>query len=270
MGGIAVSATTDIHARLVNNLLGGNIKLITGYPGGADITLAIQRGEVDGRCSWSYSSIKSTAADWLRDRKIHMVLQVGVKKHPELPQIPLIGDLVKDPNDRKALQVQIAPQAFGRPFATGPGVPRARAEALRKAFWATVKDPAFLAQAAKVKLEIDPIPGEEVQSLINEIYAMPKDVLARAHEAATSSARTSVAKAAIPVETYTGKITGLRNDGRRVNWAGDKAKGRLSVSGSGTKITVSGKKVKRGELKVGMNCSFKVKGAQTALNIDCR
>ena len=91
---------------------------------GADINLAIQRGEVDGRCSWSYSSIKATAPDWIRDNKIHMVLQVGIKKHPELPQIPLISDLVKDPRDKKALQVQVAPQAYGRPFAAGPGVPR--------------------------------------------------------------------------------------------------------------------------------------------------
>lgn len=116
MGGISLTATTDIHARLVNNLLGGSLKLITGYPGGSDINLAFQRGEVDGRCSWSYSSIKATAPDWLRDNKLHLVLQVGVSKHPDLPQIPLIGDLVTDPQDKQALQAQIAPQAFGRPF----------------------------------------------------------------------------------------------------------------------------------------------------------
>ena len=270
MGGIAVSATTDIHARLVNNLLGANIKLITGYPGGADINLAMQRGEVDGRCSWSYSSIKATAPDWLRDNKIHMLLQVGTSKHPELPQIPLIGDLVKDERDRKALQVQIAPQAFGRPFATGPGVPKARAEMLRQAFWKTLHDPEFLADARKRRLEVTPMRGEEVQKLIDEIYALPEDVLARSREAATSSERTAVATAVIPVETYMGKITGLRSGGRRVSWEGDSAKGKLRVSGSGTKITVAGKDAKRGTLNVGMSCSFKVKGAQTALNIDCK
>jgi len=270
MGGIAISATTDIHARLVNNLLGGNIKLITGYPGGADINLAMQRGEVDGRCSWSYSSIKSTAPDWLRDNKIHMVLQVGVSKHPELPQIPLISDIVTDPKDKAALKVQVAPQAFGRPFATGPRVPKARAAMLRKAFWDTLHDPKFLADAKKRKLEIDAMRGEDVQKLIDEIYALPKDVLARSREAATSSARTSVAKAVVPIETYMGEITALKNDGRRVSWKGPTAKGRLRVSGSGTKITVAGKKAKRKELKVGMACSFRVKGAQTALNIDCK
>ena len=270
MGGIAVSATTDIHARLVNNLLGGHLKLITGYPGGADINLAMERGEVDGRCSWSYSSIKATAPDWLRDNKIHMVLQVGVSKHPDLPQIPLIGDLVTDPRDKKALQVQIAPQAFGRPFATGPRVPKARAAMLRKAFWTTLHDPKFLAEAKTRRLEITPMRGEEVQKLVNEIYALPKDILARSHEAATSSARTSVAQAVIPVVTYTGKITALKRGGRRVSWKGDKAKGKLRVSGSHTRITVAGKKAKRKALKVGMNCSFRVKGAQTALNIDCK
>jgi tripartite-type tricarboxylate transporter receptor subunit TctC len=270
MGGIAVSATTDIHARLVNNLLGGGIKLITGYPGGADINLSMQRGEVDGRCSWSYSSIKATAPDWLRDNKIHMVLQVGVSKHPELPQIPLIGDLITDPRDKGALQAQIAPQAFGRPFATGPGVPKARAAMLRKAFWDTLHDPKFLAEAKRRRLEVTPMSGEDVQNLIDEIYALPKDVLARSRDAATSSARTSVAKAVVPVETYMGEITALGSGGRRVTWKGDTAKGKLRVSGSGTKITVAGDKTKRKALKVGMACSFRVKGAQTALNIDCK
>ncbi|MDA1324249.1 MAG: hypothetical protein O3C34_05855 [Proteobacteria bacterium] len=270
MGGIAVSATTDIHARLVNNLLGGGIKLITGYPGGADINLAMQRGEVDGRCSWSYSSILSTAADWLRDNKIHMVLQVGVTKHPDLPQIPLISDLVSNPKDKAALKVQVAPQAFGRPFATGPGVPKARAAMLRKAFWDTLHDPKFLADAKKRKLEITPMSGEEVQKLIDEIYALPKDILARSREAATSSARTTVAKAVVPIETYLGKITALKSGGRRVSWKGDKIKGKVRVSGSGTKITVAGVKAKRKALKVGMGCSFRIKGAQTALNIDCK
>ncbi|MEE8445135.1 MAG: hypothetical protein V3S44_07270 [Alphaproteobacteria bacterium] len=270
MGGIATTATTDIHARLVNNLLGGSLKLITGYPGGADINLAFQRGEVDGRCSWSYSSIKATAPDWLRDNKLHLVLQVGVSKHPELPQIPLIGDLVTDPADKQALQVQIAPQAFGRPFATGPGVPRARAAMLRAAFWKTLHDPAFLAAAKKRRLEITPMSGEKVQSLINEIYALPKDILARSQVAATSSARTQVAKAVIPIATYSGKITKIKSGGRRVSWQGDKAKGKLRVSGRRTKITVAGAKAKRKALKVGMNCSFRVKGAQSALNIDCK
>jgi tripartite-type tricarboxylate transporter receptor subunit TctC len=270
MGGIAVSATTDIHARLVNNVLGGSLKLITGYPGGADINLSMQRGEVDGRCSWSYSSIKSTAPDWLRDNKIHMVLQVGVSKHPELPQIPLMSDLVKDPRDKAALQAQIAPQAFGRPFAAGPRVPKARAAALRKAFWDTLHDPRFLEEAKRRRLEITPMSGEDVQKLVDEIYALPKDVLARSRVAATSSARTSVAKAVVPVETYMGKITALKSGGRRVTWKGDVAKGKLRVSGRRTKITVAGKKAKRKALKVGMNCAFKVKGAQTALNIDCK
>lgn len=270
MGGIAVTATTDIHARLVNNLLGGSIRLITGYPGGADINLAFQRGEVDGRCSWSYSSIKATAPDWLRDNKLHLVLQVGVSKHPDLPQIPLIGDLVTDPNDRKVLQVQVAPQAFGRPFATGPGVPKARAAMLRKAFWTTLHDPVFLAAAKKRRLEITPMSGENVQKLIDDIYAQPKDILARAQKAATSSARTKVTKAVIPIESYTGRITKIKSGGRRVSWKGDKAKGKLRVSGRRTKITVAGKKAKRKSLKVGMNCSFRVKGAQSALNIDCK
>lgn len=177
---------------------------------------------------------------------------------------------MKNPDDKKALQAQIAPQAFGRPFATGQNVPKARAEMLRKAFWTTLHDPKFLAEAKKRRLEITPMRGEDVQKLVDDVYALPKTILARSRDAATSSARTTVAKAVIPIETYTGKIIRVRSGGRRVSWQGDTAKGKLRVSGSRTKVTVAGQAAKRKALKVGMDCSFRVKGAQSALNIDCK
>lgn len=270
MGGVGIGSSIDVFTLLANNLLGAKIKLITGYPGGADINLAMQRKELDGRCGWSLSSIKSTAPDWMRDNKINFTLQYALKKHPELQAVPLITDLVKNERDSKALKVHLAPQAYGRPFAVGPNVPHARYVALRNAFWKTMNDPDFLADTKKRKLPIAALSGQEVQKLVNEIYALPKDLLAYADKVGNSREGTDVVTAVIPVETYAGKITRVRRGGRRLSWKGDSASGKLRVSGSKTKIFVAGKKGKRKALKVGMNCAFTVKGAQTALKIDCQ
>ena len=269
MGGLNIGSTIDIHTLLVNNLLGGKFKLITGYPGGADINLAMQRGEVDGRCGWSWSSIQATAADWIRDKKINITLQYAMKKHPDLPNVPLISDLVTDKKMNDALYVHLSSQVYGRPFAVGPKVPDERYKALRTAFWKTMTDPVFLADAKKRKIEVDPASGEEVQKLIDRVYAMPRDILDLADKIGTTK-NTQVSKAVVPILTYSGEITGLKSGGRRVSWKGDTGKGKLRVSGSGTKITVAGTKAKRKALKVGMNCAFRVKGAETALNIDCK
>ena len=270
VGGISKGSTTDIHARLVNNLLGGKLRLVTGYPGGADINLATERGEVDGRCGWSWSSINATGADWLKNKKISLTIQFAMKKHPDLPHIPLIRDLVTDPADKKALDVHLSPQVYGRLFATGPKVPADRAAALRKAFWATMTDPVFLAAAKKRRLQIDPAPGEQVAKLVNAVYAMPREFIDRAQLVGTSSDRTKVSKAVIPVETHMGKISGIKSAGRRVSWAGGGKKGKLRVSGRRTAILIAGKKAKRKSLVIGMQCAFTVKGAQTALKIDCK
>ncbi|MCZ6448375.1 MAG: hypothetical protein O6831_09065 [Alphaproteobacteria bacterium] len=270
MGGISIGSTIDIHTRLVNNLLGGQMRLVTGYPGGADINLAMQRGEVEGRCGWSWSSINATGAAWLRDKKITMTLQFGMKQHPDLKHVPLIRDLVKNKKDAQALDVHLSAQLYGRPFGMGPGVPDDRFKAMRKAFWATMNDKKFLSDSKKRRLQIDPAPGEEVERLVKMVYAFPPDVIARAKEIGSSSARTRVSKAVVPVNTYTGKITKVKRKGRRVAWKGGGKKGKLKVSGRRTKITVGGKKAKRKSLKVGMNCTFKVRGASQALNIDCK
>jgi tripartite-type tricarboxylate transporter receptor subunit TctC len=269
LGGVGIGSSIDVFTLLVNNLLGAKIKLITGYPGGADINLAMQRNELDGRCGWSWSSIQTTASDWIRDNKINITLQHALTKHPDLQQIPLITDLVKSKKDKQALKVHLAPQAYGRPFAVGPKVPQERYEALRTAFWKTMHDPKFLADTKKRKMPIDALSGQDVQKLIAEIYALPKDVLAYADKVGNSRETTEVATAVIPIETYKGAITKLKAGGRRVSWKGAGASGKLRVSGSKTKITVAGKKAKRKALKIGMKCSFRVKGAQTALNIDC-
>lgn len=269
VGGVGLGSTIDVHTRLVNNLLGARLKLVTGYPGGADVNLATERREVDGRCGWSWSSIQATGADWLRDKKISMTIQFSMKHHPDLKHIPLIRDLVKNERDRNALDIHLAPQVFGRPVGTGPKVPKARYLVLRKAFWDTMHDPKFLAEAKKRRLPINPTSGEEVGELVDRIYSLPPDIVKYAKFIGTSSDKTQVAKAVVPVVTHKGTIASVKRGGRRVSWMGGGKKGKLRVSGSKTAIVIAGKKGKRSALKEGMACAFTVKGAQTALKIVC-
>ena len=203
----------------------------------------------------------------IRDR-INVILQMSTAKHAELPNIPLIIDLAKSEQDKQIMKLIFARQAWGRPFNTTPNVPKARLAALQAAFDATMKDPKYIADMKRQKLELNPISGRQIQGMIEDLYKSPKDLVARAAKAASDDAALNVSKASIPVLTHQGKITKLKRKGRRVSWKGATAKGKLKVRGK-TKITIGGKKVKRSALKVGMNCTFKVRGVESALAIAC-
>ena len=180
VGGTGQAADTDQFPRILNGVLGTKFKVVTGYPGGNDITLALQRGEVQARCGWSWSSIKTNHAAWVKDGTLKILAQLALEKHPDLPQVPLIMDMVKTPEQRQVLRLVFAGQVMGRPFLAPPGVPADRLTALRKAFMATMQDPLFIAEAEKIKLEIRPVSGDAVQKLVAEVYASPPDVVKRA------------------------------------------------------------------------------------------
>lgn len=270
VGGTGAGSGTDTQAMMLNNLIGTRLRLITGYPGGADINLAMEKGEVHGRCAWSWSSVLSTRAKWLKEKKVVFPLQIARKSHPDLKHVPLVGKFIKSEKDRKALNVVLAGLVMGRPFAVGPGVPADRVKALRAAFMATMKDPAFLSDAKKGRMPIDPVSGEEVQALLGELYALPKDIIAHAGQAISNKNNTEISQAKLSVSNYSGKITKIQRGGRRVSWSGGGKKGKVNVSGSKTKITVGGKLAKRKALKEGMSCDFRVLGARSAVNIDCK
>lgn len=177
VGGTGGSADTDQYPKLINGVLGTKMKLVIGYPGGNDVNLAMERGEVQGRCGWSWSSLKATAPEWLRDKKINVLMQLSLNKHPDLPNVPLILDLAKTPEQKGIFQLVFARQVLGRPFLGPPGISAERTAALRKAFMDTMQDKDFLAEAERAKLEITPVPGETVQKLVADAYAMPPDVI---------------------------------------------------------------------------------------------
>jgi tripartite-type tricarboxylate transporter receptor subunit TctC len=180
VGGTGASADTDQFPRVVNGVLGTRMKVVSGYPGGNDIVLAMERGEVQGRCGWSWSSVKSTHGAMIAERKLHVLLQLSLHKHPELPDVPLVVDLARTAEERQILTLIFARQVMGRPFLAPPDIPADRAEALRAAFMETMTDPAFLAEAEKAQLEVNPVAGGELQQLVAEIYRTPPDVVGKA------------------------------------------------------------------------------------------
>ena len=180
--GATGGSTSSQYPKAENALLGTKFKIVVGYPGGNDIDLAMERGEVEGRGSNSWAAWKATHADWVRDKKINILVQIGLAKAPDLPDVPLLMDLAKNDQDRAVLKLLSAPTAIGRPLFTTPDVPPERVKALRDAFDATMKDPAFLAQAKKQNFDINPVSGEEMQKIVAEIVASPKPLTDKLNE----------------------------------------------------------------------------------------
>jgi tripartite-type tricarboxylate transporter receptor subunit TctC len=180
LGGQAAGSDPSIFALMYKNLLGAKIKLVSGYPGTNDITLAMERGEVDGLCGISWSTVKSRHAEWIKSNKINVLVQAGLTKEPDLPEVPQAADLVKGAEQMQILRLVLTTHAMARPFTAPPEIPADRKEMLRKAFDETMNDPEFRAEAAKLQLDINPISGASIDTLLQEIYATPKDVAARA------------------------------------------------------------------------------------------
>ncbi len=264
VGGTGPGADTDAFPQVLNNVLGTKLKLVTGYPGGNDINLAMERGEVQGRCGWSWSSVVSTRANWLKDKKVDINLQLSMNKHPDLPNVPFILDLARDPRERKVLELIFARQAMGRPFVAPPKVPAERAAVLRSTFEAVLKDAGFLKAADKAKLEITPVTGDAVQKIIADMFAAPADLIEASRIAASDASKTKIAKAKITIIKASGKVDALADGSRKVTIDGKT----FSISGSRTKIKVGGKTASRKALKVGMACT--AEGTSEAKKIDCK
>ena len=180
LGGSATGADPDTFALILRNLLGAKVKLVTGYPGGNDINLAMERGEVDGRCGWSWTSIKSQKQAWLRERKISLLAQFALEQHADLPDVPMALARAANDEQRQVLRLLIAGQFVGRPFFGPPDLPDERKAALRRAFDATMQDPQFLEEAAKLDLEISPVTAAAIDAFLADIYRTPKEAVGKA------------------------------------------------------------------------------------------
>src|SRR5579883_549343 len=178
VGGEGSGSDPDVFATIMRNVFGVKLRLVSGYPGTAELTLAIERGEIDGRCGWSYSSLKQQHSDWVASKQVNILVQLALTRSPELPDVPLIADLATTDRQRQILRLVFSRQAMARPFLAPPGIPAERKQALRAAFDATMKDPAFLAEAKQRGLEVNPVSGAEIDKLIEELYQTPADVIA--------------------------------------------------------------------------------------------
>jgi len=183
VAGTGSGADSVIFPYILNGVLNTKFRVITGYPGATDFLLAVERGEADGTAGVSWSSISAGKADWIAGKKINILVQLGLKKHPDMGATPLVMDYAKGDSDRGVLELIFARQAMAYPIVAPPGVPPERVAALRQAFAAVVKDPEYLADARKQHLETEAMQGAEIAALIERIYASPPTVIARARAA---------------------------------------------------------------------------------------
>ncbi len=187
VGGEGPGADPDVYTLLYNNVFGTKMKLVTGYHGTNDMSLAMERGEIDGVCGLSWSTLKARHLQAMKDKQIYVVIQAALKKQPELADVPLAIDLTKDPEKLQILKLFLASQEMARPFAAPPDLPADRKAALIKAFDETMKDPEFLADAKKLNMDVNPLSPKEIDDILVDLYKTPKVVLEKAAKAISGS-----------------------------------------------------------------------------------
>jgi tripartite-type tricarboxylate transporter receptor subunit TctC len=182
LGASATSSDSYVLAMLSNRLLGTKFKVVHGYPGAAEVDLAVENGEVQGEAGKDWTTLTSTRPQWIRDKTINILFQMGMKPHADLKDVPMAIDLARTPDDRRIMEIVFAKFGMSRPFFAPPGIAPERLATLRRAFDATVHDGAFLADAAKLGMEINPVRGEDVQTLVTRIMSTPPELAQRARD----------------------------------------------------------------------------------------
>ncbi len=184
LGATAAGGATRDYGYLHNHTSGTKFDVVAGYKGTADITLAMERGEVDGTCGWDWSSAKSQKSDWVRDHKLNILVQVGLEPNAELTAmgVPELWKFIGNEEDRKVTEMVVSQQIFQRSYIAPPGTPAEQIATLRAGFDATMNDPQFLADAETVRIAITPLSGAKVQDIVAKLYATPKSIVERARQ----------------------------------------------------------------------------------------
>jgi tripartite-type tricarboxylate transporter receptor subunit TctC len=180
VGSSGPSSTDSIYPNVLNYLFGMKFKVVEGYKSATETHIAMERGEADGRCGISWDTLQALNSEWLRDKKIRILVQIGLDKLPALGDVPSVFDLSKTEEQRQIWALWAAPLKMGRPFFVPPGMTAERVDLMRRAFDATMKDPALRAEAAKMNIAVEASTGEEVQALLKRVYATPKAVVEKA------------------------------------------------------------------------------------------
>jgi tripartite-type tricarboxylate transporter receptor subunit TctC len=182
VGSSGPGADEFVFPRLIRGVLGARVRSVAGYAGGNEINFAMERGEVDGRCGFSWSSVRSTRQHWLDDGSVEVIVQFAREKHPELQDVPLITDFAETETQRRILRLITSRLVLGRPFVAPPDLPEDRVTALKSAFEAMTKDTKFLAEADRLRLEINPVSGKTIETLLAEAYATPRELVEQARQ----------------------------------------------------------------------------------------
>jgi len=180
MGGTGVGSYTIIYPTVMNSVIGTRFKLVTGYQSAAEVGLALERGEIEGRAGNNFNSLKAENAEWLRSGKINIIAQVGLERDAEFPNVPLMLDFAKTEENRQVLKLFSTDVVIGRPFVTSPGVPAERVALLRRAFDEMLKDPAYRKDAVAAGLDVAPVAGEKIQRIVADLIRTPDDIVAKA------------------------------------------------------------------------------------------
>ena len=183
LGASGTSADSYVLAMLSNNLLGTKFKVVVGYAGATQVSLAVENGEVEGEAGKDWTTLTSTKPQWIRDKQINIIVQMGMKPHADIKGVPMAIELARTPDDRRVMEVVFAKFGMSRPFMAPPGLPPERLDALRRAFDATLRDPAVLAEAKKLGMEINPVSGRDVEALVTRMMNTPDTLAERARDA---------------------------------------------------------------------------------------
>jgi tripartite-type tricarboxylate transporter receptor subunit TctC len=182
VGSSGVGSQMDTYPAMLNKLFGTRMKVIGGYKSGTDIYLAMERGEVDGRCGGQLTVIRATRPDWLTERKIHVPILIAEKRSALFPDTPTVMEFVRDEPTRRQLELLMVSQTMDRPVLAPPGVPAERVKALRDALAAVTRDDAFRAEVERRNLQVDPVAGEDLTRMLQRAFSAPPEVIAAARE----------------------------------------------------------------------------------------
>jgi tripartite-type tricarboxylate transporter receptor subunit TctC len=263
----STSSSTYMVGAFLNTLADAKFKIIRGYPSVPSVMLAMERGEVDGLCGIGWDTVLTTAQQKLDEKTIRVLVQVNVEPIDDLKGIAAAVDLAKSPADREVMDFLISRQYIGRPFGAPPDIPKDRLAALRKAFDETMTDPAFVAEAKRLQLEANWIPGDKVQAHVAKMIATPKEIQDRANEA--SLLKDGVVQANL--KWITVKETKLSADAKGGSVAFTDGGKPVSAALEGAKITVAGAEAKTSDLKAGLVCDVVYLGNKDAAqSVTCR
>jgi len=183
VGGFGAGTESEQHVKLLNEVMGTKFKLVKGYPGGNDVNMAMENGELQGRCGWSWTSVKSVYSKEIESGELIVLIQNAVEGHPDIPDVPVVVDVAQTEEQKQMLNLVLSPQVMGRPFMAPAGIPEDRLEALQTAFMETMEDPEFLKEAHGSNLEISPISGDRMKELYKKAYETSPEIVSRLSDA---------------------------------------------------------------------------------------